>query len=248
MRALVTGMGGTVAPALAQRLSEAGHTVLRWDRSVVPTDDPGLVSAFIRESRLDWFFHLATGSPLWAEWAARACAEQGVKFLFTSSVCVFSPHQPGPLSVTCVPQPLDDYGRYKLECEQRVQAAHPGALVVRLGWQIGRRPGANHMVDHLERTFQSQGSILASTRWQPACSFLPDTALSLLQVMGQHPPGAYHLEGNPGLSFHEIAVRLNRLLGERWVVNPGPDPAFNQRMADARVRVRHITRRLPAIT
>ena len=43
MKALVTGMNGTVAPALASSLSKAGHTVMPWDRSVVPIDRVGIV-------------------------------------------------------------------------------------------------------------------------------------------------------------------------------------------------------------
>lgn len=141
MRALLTGMNGTVAPALAQHLSNHGHLIIRWDRSRVPIDNPDGIRAFIREARPDWFFHVATGSPGWAEWVARACAEQGVKFLFISSVSVFSPAQGGPLTVHIPPEPADDYGRYKYACEQRVRHANPDALIVRLGWQIGTTPG-----------------------------------------------------------------------------------------------------------
>ena len=99
------------------------------------------------------------------------------------------------------------------------------------------------MVEFLSRTCEAQGSIEASVHWYPACSFLPDTALSLVQTMQRCPAGIYHLDGNPGLHFHEIAVRLNNLQGGRWVVHPGTAPIRNSRMVDQRMQVSPITRR-----
>lgn len=248
MKALITGLNGTVAPALAQHLSAGGHSIIPWDRSAVAIDNPDAISNFIRQTRPGWFFHIATGSPTWAELAARVCAEEGIKFLFSSSVSVFSASQSGPFTVDIPPEPGDDYGRYKLECEQRVRAAHPGALVARLGWQIGTAPGGNQMVDFLDRAFRERGCIEASIYWYPACSFLPDTARSLAELMQTYPPGLYHLDGNPGLNFHEIATNLNRLQNDRWIVNPSTAPVLNNRMVDPRVQVSPITRRFQSDT
>jgi dTDP-4-dehydrorhamnose reductase len=240
VNAIVTGLNGTVAPALAHALRERGYEVAGWDRSAVPADDPETGRRFIREVRPGAFFHVATGPPEWAEAVARACAEEGVPFLFTSSVSVFSDAQQGPFEVEAIPEPSDDYGRYKLDCERRVRAAHPEAVVARLGWQIGAEPGGNHMVDHLHRKHRKEGAIAASTRWRPACSFLPDTAIALAALL-EAPPGLYHLDGNPGLSFFEIATGLNALLGDPWRVDPAEEPDRDGRMLDPRPRVRLIS-------
>jgi dTDP-4-dehydrorhamnose reductase len=245
MKALLTGMNGTVAPALAQALSQAGYSIVPWDRSVHPIDNPEAVRDFIRSEKPDLFCHVAMGSPDWAEGAARTCAEDRIPFLFTSSVSVYAASQVGPFTIQDLPRPDDDYGRYKLECEQRVQRVHPRAHVVRIGWQIGTAPGGNQMVDYLDRTFRERGQIDASTLWFPACSFLPDTADSLVQMM-KLPPGLYHLDGNPGLNFCEIATGLNRLLGNPWKVIPVPGLVQNHRMLDPRISAVPITHRFPA--
>lgn len=246
MKVIVTGLNGTVAPVLAQTLADGGHTVSAWDRSTTPIDSAESIRAFIHGERPQWFFHLATGSPGWAALAARTCAELGIKFLFTSSVSVFAGTQRGPFSVDHPPEPDDDYGRYKLDCEGRVRAACPDALIVRLGWQIGTAPGGNHMLDYLERACAAQGRLDASIHWFQACSFLPDTAASLTEIMGTRPAGLYHLDGNPGLNFHEIVVGLKRLHGRPWSVHPSSSPALNNRLLDPRVPVSPITLRLPA--
>lgn len=236
-------MNGTVAPALAQALAAAGYAVAAWDRAAHPVDHPEVVRFHIACAKPGLFCHLAMGSPDWAEWAARACAERHIPFLYVSSVSVFSAAQTGPFTVDDIPHPDDDYGRYKLECERRVQAAHPAAHVVRIGWQIGSAPGGNQMVDFLDRTHRERGRVDASTLWFPGCSFLPDTAESLVQIL-ELPPGLYHLDGNPGLNFHEIAAGLNQLLGNPWKVIPVSGLVQNHRMLDPRVPVAPITRRL----
>jgi len=243
MKALLTGMNGTVAPALAQSLSAVGYAIVPWNRTLHPIDNREAVECFIASESPDLLCHLAMGSPDWAEWMAKVCAQRKIPFLFTSSVSVFSGSQTGPFSVEELPLPDDDYGRYKFECEQRIQGANPNAWIVRLGWQIGTAPGGNQMVDYLDRAFREHGIIEASTEWFPGCSFLPDTADSLTQILSL-PSGLYHLDGNPGLQFHEITTGLNHLLGEPWTVVPISGLVQNHRMLDPRVTVVPITRRL----
>ncbi len=243
MKFLITGMHGTVAPVLARTLADRGGLIVPWDRAAHPVTPCDAVRFFIECEKPDVFCHLAMGSPDWAEDAAQACADHGIPFLYTSSVSVFSASQVGPFTVNDWPQPNDDYGRYKLECEQRVQSAHPQAHVVRIGWQIDHTLSGNQMVAYLDRTFGEQGGIEASTRWYPGCSFLPDTAEALVQILDA-PPGLYHLDGNPGWNFFEIAFGLNRLLGEPWTVVPVDGFVQNHRMLDPRIAVAPISSRL----
>lgn len=247
MKAIVTGLNGTVAPAVAANLRAAGYTIIPWDRAVLPIDDSDAARAFLQRETPDCFFHIATGSPDWVELAARLCAERGVDFLFTSSVSVFAAAQRGPFTVEDEPQPDDDYGRYKLECERRAQAANPAAQIVRLGWQIGLAPGGNQMVDYLDRAFRADGELQASRHWYPACSFLADTADSLRRIREMAPPGLYQLDGNPGLNFYEIVEGLNRLLGQPWRVAPTVEPRQNNRLLDSQTAVTSIAERLPPI-
>ncbi|CAN5596988.1 N/A [soil metagenome] len=242
-KALITGMNGTVAPVLASVLREAGNQVVGWDRSAVPTDDSAAILDYIREERPDWFFHLATGSEQWAEAIARECYELDIAFLFTSSVSVYSSDQRGPFTVDIPPTPDEDYGRYKLTCEERILAVNPDARVVRIGWQIGEGRGGNQMVEHLARTFEEEGRIEASTEWYQACSFLSDTVKGLLHVMRSLPGSLYHLDGNPGLSFYEIVTGLNSLLRTEWVIEATASPALNNRLVDSRIPVMPITAR-----
>lgn len=244
MRVLITGMNGTVAPALAAHLEGQGHEVVGWDRTQVPTDDARAVEAFLREQRPDWFAHVATGSADWAALIAEQCAAQGIRLLFTSSVSVFGPEQRAPLTPDTAPGATDDYGRYKREVEQRMRAAYPELLIARLAWQIGDAPGSNTMVDYIEKAVRAEGQLQASTNWYPACAFLADTAAGLHQLMKSYPAGIYHLDGNPGLSFHAIAEGLKRAQGRDWTIVATEEPVFDNRMRDDRLALAPITARL----
>ncbi len=240
MQFIISGMNGTVAPAVATQLRQLGHTTIAWDRAQVAPDDEAAIERFIDGQHPDGVFHIATGSPGWAASIARRCAETGIKLVHTGSVSVFGPHQAGPFAITTPPEASDDYGAYKRECEQRIAQANPQAIIARLGWQIGTAPGGNHMLDYLARAAES-GQIEASAAWYPACAFLADTAAGLVQLMLDYPAGLYHLDGNPGLSFFEIVAALNRLHGAGWTVVPSSTPEQNSRMLDDRIQLRPIT-------
>ena len=244
MQIIMTGMNGTGAPVFADHLREQGCSVLPWIRESVPVDNEQVIRIFIEESRPDWICHLATGSPDWAELIARLCEEYQIRLLYTSSVSVFSSAQKGPFGVSVEPVPDDDYGRYKLECEQRMSAQNPQILIARLGWQIGDAPGSNNMFDFLFQRNKEDGKINASTNWFPACAFLEDTAEALHQLLKNTESGLFHLDANPGLHFYDIAGALNNKYRKSWEILPVEEPVINSLMKDDRVNIKSIKKRL----
>jgi dTDP-4-dehydrorhamnose reductase len=232
---LLTGMHGTVAPALACELRSRRHAVTAWDRAQVSPDDHEAARAFLDRVRPSAIVHCAMGSPEWGAWMARTCTEMGITFLFTGSASVYGKHQTGPFNPDHVPEPDDDYGRYKLDCEQRIRMANSKVLVVRLGWQMALREGGNQMVDYLCRKHAEHGHIAASTAWFPACSFLHDTARMLTDVLLRFEPGTYLLDSNPGLNFLQIVTSLDRAMSAGWTIRATEDFRYNNLMRDDRL-------------
>ena len=247
MKALVTGMNGTVAPVLARALRASGAEVAAWDRGADPPDSPEAVAATIQREAPDWVCHLATGPEAWAGWIAEACTPSGARMLFTSSVSVFAPREAGPIPPEAAPNATDDYGQYKARAEALVRAAAPQAVIARLGWQIGAAPGSNTMTDWMHREGTAHGVVRASARWHPACSWLEDTADALVRLMASGARGTYHLDGCGDLTFYDLARGLRAHLGGDWRVERTNEPAMDLRMADPRVAVRPVADRLPAV-
>lgn len=237
MPTLITGISGTVAPVLADELTRRGHRCIPWTRADTPIDSPDAVRAFIAQHDPDWICHIATGPPDWAGWIAECCADSGIGLLWAGSVSVFGDRHTPPFTIDMPPDATDDYGRYKIDCERRILAANPRAIVARLGWQIGPAPGSNTMTDYLARQAAAgAGRIEASRRWIPSCAMLGHSAAAMADLIERHQPGIYHLEGNrAGLSLFDIAARLAAARGEAWTIIPTDTPIRDNRMADPRI-------------
>lgn len=233
-RVLVTGLNGTLAPVLADALRARGAHVTGWDRERVPPDDTAACVAELERLRPEKVFHLGLGSETWAAALAGWCARHGVPFLFTSTAMVFDNEPDGPHRVDDQRNAKDDYGRYKIRCEDAIADASDRAIVARIGWQIGASRGGNNMLEALWRMVENDGVIPASTAWRPACSFMSDTARGLIRLVEDERPGIHHLDSNvrDALSFHEIVLRLRARQRANWHVEARDGYAHDQRLLD----------------
>jgi dTDP-4-dehydrorhamnose reductase len=260
MKAIITGASGTVGSALRKHLEAAGHTVIPWDRNAVPIDDYGKMEAFVASHQPDALFHTAVASQStgreneawwvtyhWTSELAWVCRQLGVRFLFTSTVMVFTDDARGPFTPESVPDATSGYGYEKLQAEQRTLFQNPDAIVARLGWQIADALGSNNMVDYLTRQQAEHGHIDASRLWYPACSFVQDTADALVRLAVNGNPGVFLVDSNTSWTFYEIASALNLKHGNQWTVNATDSFVYDQRMLDQRVIIQPLNIRLPQL-
>lgn len=237
MKAIITGMNGTVAPYAATKLKQENYEIIPWDRQKVSTENDDEIRNFIVNENPDLFFHIALGSPEWAGKCAKICFENKIKFLFTSTVDVFGNQQKGPFETTIKAFPESDYGKSKLKTENIISEVNPEAFIVRLGWQIGYKPGSNNMIDFLEKKATEEGVINASSKWIPSCSFLDDTADTLYNIISSKNPGLYFLNSNFEMSFFEIVNNLKVILKKEWEIKKDDSFVFDNRMIDKRINI-----------
>lgn len=256
---LVTGLRGTVGRALEARLGRDALRVVGWDRGAVPIDRYDAMDGFVAATAPDVVVHLAIASAPtgraneawlvnyeWPSELAWICRQRGIRFVHASTVMVFSGAATGPFTVDSVPDAAEGYGHEKREAEDRVQHQNPEATILRLGWQIGEQPGANHMIDFFERETRARGHVRASSRWLPACSFLDDTADAIAGLLAAA-PGRYQIDGNVRWTFFEIARALSARHHGRWTIVETDDVVQDQRMIDPRVQVTPLDVRLPQL-
>lgn len=259
MRAIITGASGTVGTSLVQALEAQQHKVVVWDRKTTPIDQYYPMEHFVRSERPDVLFHLATASTPtgraneswqvnyeWTSELAWICRVLEIRFVFTSSVMVFTNDAPGPFTVESVPDAPEGYGYEKRRAEERVFFQNQEAVVARLGWQIGDTAGSNTMVDYCETQMREHGVIRASTQWYPACSFLEDTVQALIRLAQGH-AGLYLVDSNTRWNFYEIVSALNQHQGHRWQIEADEAFVYDQRMLDERTEVPPLDVRLPSL-
>jgi dTDP-4-dehydrorhamnose reductase len=248
MRCLITGMNGTLAPVLAARLRQAGHEPVAWDRRQVDPENGAAASAWLAAQRVEAIAHLAMGSAEWAGRLAAHAAERGLPMVFTSTAMVFHHEPDGPHGPDDPRTAQDDYGRYKIRCEDAVRAAHPGAAIARLGWQIDPTRAGNNMLLALDDWQRREGRVAASSAWRPACSFMEDTAEALLGLLQNRSAGWVHLDSNAdeGHSFDQIVQALQRRFGRpQWQVEPNEAYRHDQRLRGGQVLLPALSERLP---
>lgn len=243
MRLLLTGLNGTLAPSVAETASARGWPVLAWDRQAVPVHD----THWLQQARPDAIAHLAMGDEHWAGRLAAFAAARGLPMLFTSTAMVFDAQPDGPHQPHDERTARDDYGRSKIRCEDAVLAAHPGATVLRIGWQIHpTRPG-NNMLAQLDGWQQQQGEVAASRAWRPACSFMDDTAQAIVALLAHPVAGPVHLDSNAdeGHGFDALVTALQRHFHRpQWRLRVHDDYRHDQRLAGGGAWVPPLSARL----
>lgn len=246
MRLLITGMHGTVGPRLGEHARRAGHDVVAWDRAQVPPEDEAGGERLLAGQRPDAIVHLAFGAEAWAGRLADAARRRGIPMVYTSTAMVFAQRPDGPHTITSARTAVDDYGAYKIRCEDAVMGANPEAMVARLAYQVDPHGGGNNLVAHLDARAASGGRVEASTRWIPALAMLDDTAAALLSLVEHPEPGVHHLDANaePAWTHHQVVTALAAWLGRSWQVVATEDPEHDQRLLGS-VRVPSLATRIP---
>jgi dTDP-4-dehydrorhamnose reductase len=250
VRLLVTGLSGTLAPRLAAAARARGHEPIGWDRQALPPADADRALAWLERSAPDAIAHLATGDAAWAGLLAGWAAVRGRPLVFTSTAMVFDavpdgPHHPGDARTA-----RDDYGRGKIACEDAVAAAHPGASIVRIGWQIDAAQPGNNMLLQLDRWQQAQGEVACSRAWRPACSFMDDTVAALLALAERPLAGLLHLDSNAGAGhgFDRIVAALQQQFGRaHWRPRVHDDYRHDQRLVGGPLALPPLAARLPQL-
>ena len=131
-----------------------------------------------------------------------------------------------------------------------MRAAHPGAVVARIGWQIDEGAQGNNMLAHLDQWQARAGRIGASRAWQPACSFMADTAAALLALIETPRPGVIHLDSNAseGHRFDAIVAALaQRFERAHWVIAANDDYRHDQRLVGHQALMPPLSQRLPGL-
>ena len=221
-----------------------------WDRHQVPPDDAAACEAHLETLQPQAIFHLAMGSEVWGAQLARFAMARQIPMIFTSTAMVFDHEPNGPHAVDDARTAKDDYGRYKMRCEDAVLNANPASMVMRIGWQINADGQGNNMLRALDDWQVREGRVSASRAWRPACSFMADTAIALLHFLKRPIAGVTHFDSNAieGHTFEAITVALKTQFARaHWVIAPHDDYVHDQRLRSETLLAPPLSTRLPCL-
>jgi len=242
-KAVVTGLNGTVAPYVKEVLERQGFEVVKFDREQVDNSSEASMRSFLDRVQPTHLYHIATNGPItWHTFLAKYAFEHQIVFVYTSTELVFSDRNNGPYTVDIpADKEPEGFGGDKLVIEGNIRSVNPQAYIIRLGWQLGDTFEKNNMLATLQRMHERDGRIEASSRWIPTTSFIRDTAEFLYRIPKEMGPDIYHLNGNPGISFYEIAKLVNEKYQKNWNIVETDKPNRDNRLFDSRVNMPMIT-------
>lgn len=150
MRIVVTGRNGQISRALIERGPPRGATLIPLARPELDLARPGPWQALLAERRPDIIVSAAAYTAVDQAESERdlafavnaegprrlaaAAASLGVPLIQISTDYVFDGHTAAPWREDARPDPLNVYGASKLAGETAVLSAHPGNIVLRVGW------------------------------------------------------------------------------------------------------------------
>ncbi len=246
MRVLVTGSSGLLGLNLAL-LAGSSHTVFGVDRSSlakVPFKliqaellEPGAVQRVLDESRPEAVIHCAALADLDACEAdpqlaqrlnaqlpgelAAACSRRGVRLAHLSTDAVFDGTKSGVYTEEDAPNPVGVYARTKLEGEQRVLDADPGAIVVRVNFYGFSLGGTRSLAEFFLNNLEARKRVNGFTDVQFCPTFVGDLAGTLLAMLEQGLSGLYHAVGAQAMSKYDFGRALAHRFGyDQGLIQP----------------------------
>jgi dTDP-4-dehydrorhamnose reductase len=217
---LITGASGTLGSALARLCAERGLAHRALSRHALDIGDRRAVERMVRESgawavvnaagyvRVDDAEHDAGAcrrlNVSGAVTLAEVCAAEGIPLVAFSSDLVFDGSKRTPYVESDPVAPLGAYGRTKAECEARVLAIDPSALVIRTAAFFGPWDDWNF----LTRTLASLTlgvPVDAADDLIVSPTYVPDLVHATLDLLIDGERGAWHLANAGEISWAELA-------------------------------------------
>ncbi len=163
---------------------------------------------------------------------ALGCRDCDIPMVYVSTDYVFDGKKRSPYVEGDDPNPLNVYGKSKLEGEEHVRRLLVRAYVVRTAWLYGRN-GNNFIYKILKRS-----GLPPSGRKSPELrvvddqvgspTYTLDLAKSIVALVATGRHGLYHLANAGHCSWYEFARKVFELLGRKVRLEPTGSPSLRQ--------------------
>jgi dTDP-4-dehydrorhamnose reductase len=122
--------------------------------------------------------------------------------------------------------PINAYGRSKLDGEQRCLRENPDAMIIRTSWVYSSH--GNNFVKTMLRLMSERTDINVVDDQIGSPTYAADLAEAIMQIIGSGKwlPGIYHFSGLGQVSWYEFALAIRELTGKSCNIHPIPSSAY----------------------
>lgn len=229
---LITGATGFLGSRLALYYKDKYELLLPTHGELNVSREEA-VMAYMEESRPDIVIHCAALSNTWyceqhpedshrvnvqgTVKLAKACKNIGAKLIFMSSDQVYNgTPMLGPLKESDVFQPVNVYGRHKLEAEQRALRNNPTSVGLRLTWMYDlpesqMKLNSNILVN-LHKAIHEATTIKAATHEYRGVTNVWEVVRNMEKVFAMY-GGVYNYGSCNAINSYELNLRVASMMG-----------------------------------
>ena len=231
MRILITGANGQLGCDLQRAL--ASHELILMDlptfdltksscEEQVASAQPDLVIHAAAYTDVDGAEHqpdLAMAvNAQGTEWVARGAARAKARLTYISTDYVFDGAKRTPYLENDPPNPLNAYGKSKMEGERRALVHCPNALVVRTSWLYGTH--GKNFVNTVMRLAMEQPELRVVADQRGCPTNAADLAQSLAKMLTLDIRGIVHATGTGDCTWYELASVIVSAMRRQTPIHP----------------------------
>ncbi len=150
---------------------------------------------------------------------AKVCKANNTQFFHISTDYVFDGKSKIAYKPTDNTNPVNFYGKTKLEGEQLAIQENENSIIIRTAWVYSKY--GNNFVKTMLRLMKERESIGVVNDQYGAPTFAEDLAAAILQIIvtNKFVPGIYHYTNKANISWYEFAKEITTLIKTNCLVN-----------------------------
>lgn len=220
-KVLVTGAKGMLGRALTKELS-LDYQLIGIDIQDADITDENQIKEEIFNIRPEIVIHTAAYTKvdnceknkelshrvnaMGTENVARACHICHAKLIYISTDFVFDGTKDSPYTEEDKPNPINSYGKSKLDGEREIQATHPNSLIIRTSWLYG--PNGKNFVSRILQLADSESELKVVTDQRGCPTYSIDLARAINTLIKKNPLGIINVTNTGNCTWFEFAEKI----------------------------------------
>lgn len=230
MKIAILGSTGMLGSKTAGLLKARGHELLTPGRSDVDLNYPHTLENFFQTNAFDALINCAAFTRVDAceepskfsmamnvngtsvGWLAQFCRKTKRLLIHYSTDYVFNGLKAGPYQETDPADPLNVYGKTKLQGEKLLQMENPFHYLIRSSWVYG--PRGENFVRKMAGLLKARPRVEVVSDQVGGPTYTGDLAQFTLELLEKKAePGLYHFANEGHVSWHGFAKEIQKQLG-----------------------------------